>query len=63
MRGPVTIISPRFDALWFAGLGAVQSGNKAEARQLWQRLVERLPPGSKEQAQVQQRLDQLKATN
>jgi cytochrome c-type biogenesis protein CcmH len=64
VMGQVLKLDPNeHDALWFAGLGAVQSGNKAEARQLWQRLVERLPPGSKEQAQVQQRLDQLKATN
>lgn len=64
VMGQVLKLDPNeHDALWFAGLGAVQAGNKAEARQLWQRLVERLPPGSKEQAQVQQRLDQLKATN
>ncbi|MCS4504234.1 hypothetical protein KBTX_00457 [wastewater metagenome] len=34
------------DALWFAGLAAVQAGEAGRARSLWQRLLSELPPGS-----------------
>lgn len=34
------------DALWFAGLAAVQAGDVGRARALWRRLLSELPPGS-----------------
>jgi cytochrome c-type biogenesis protein CcmH len=48
------------DALWFVGLAEAEAGRRAAAVALWQRLVERLPPGSKEHHEVQAQIDRLK---
>ncbi|MBF0140807.1 MAG: tetratricopeptide repeat protein [Magnetococcales bacterium] len=47
------------DALWFLGGVAVQSGAVEEARDYWQRLLERLPPGDPNREMVLQALTEL----
>jgi len=52
------------DALWFVGLAEAEAGNRLAAIALWQRLLNRLPDGSKEREQVQAQIEKLKqATN
>ncbi|HEX9466736.1 MAG TPA: c-type cytochrome biogenesis protein CcmI [Alphaproteobacteria bacterium] len=48
------------DALWFVGLAEAESGNRLAAVALWQRLLDRLPAGSKERDQVQAQIDRTK---
>jgi len=47
------------EGLFFGGLLAVRRGDNAEARDLWSRLVEKLPADSPIRAAVQKRLDVL----
>jgi cytochrome c-type biogenesis protein CcmH len=47
------------DALYFLGLDAAMAGDKAKARTLWTRLLDKLPPDSPARTQVQQQLDGL----
>lgn len=47
------------EGLFFGGLLAVRRGDHAEARDLWSRLVEKLPADSPIRAAVQKRLDAL----
>jgi cytochrome c-type biogenesis protein CcmH len=49
------------DALWFLGLAEAKAGNREAAAQMWTRLLGRLPPDSREHAEVRQRLDDLRA--
>ncbi|OAN48114.1 c-type cytochrome biogenesis protein CcmI [Paramagnetospirillum marisnigri] len=48
------------DALYFVGLDAAMTGDKAKAATLWTRLLETLPPDSPGRGQVQQQIDGLK---
>jgi cytochrome c-type biogenesis protein CcmH len=49
------------DALWFVGLAEAKAGNRDAAAQLWERLLGRLPPDSREYEEVKQRLADLRA--
>jgi cytochrome c-type biogenesis protein CcmH len=49
------------DALWFVGLAEIETGNRAAAIALWQRLVQRLPADSPEGREVRARLERLRA--
>ncbi len=46
-------------ALWHVGLAEAQSGNAAEARALWRRLLALLPPDSPDRAAVNQAIARL----
>ncbi|BBK33919.1 cytochrome c-type biogenesis protein CcmH [Stella humosa] len=46
-------------ALWYLGRAAADAGDPAEARRLWQRLLERLPAGTPARQAVEARLAQL----
>lgn len=50
------------DALYFAGLGARLDGDPAEARRLWTRLLEQLPPDSPQREDLQKQIDALPAS-
>ncbi|BBK40253.1 c-type cytochrome biogenesis protein CcmI [Allostella vacuolata] len=45
--------------LWYLGRAAADAGDPAEARRLWQRLLERLPAGSPARGAVESRLSAL----
>jgi cytochrome c-type biogenesis protein CcmH len=49
------------DALWFVGLAEAKAGNRDTAVQLWERLLDRLPPDSREYAEIKARLAELRA--
>jgi cytochrome c-type biogenesis protein CcmH len=49
-------------ALWLMGLAAFDTGNKAEAEDLWRRLLAQLPPDSIAFTTVKARLDDLTAS-
>ncbi|TAN55286.1 MAG: c-type cytochrome biogenesis protein CcmI [Magnetospirillum sp.] len=61
LMGEVLAIDPgQPDALYFLGLDAAAKGDKARARKLWSRLLDKLPADSPARTQVQQQLDGLK---
>ncbi len=47
------------EALWFLGLDASQRGNRDEARDYWQRLLARMPPGSEGHRMLSEQIDAL----
>jgi cytochrome c-type biogenesis protein CcmH len=49
------------DALWFVGLAEAKAGNRDAAAEMWEKLLSRLPPDSREYAEVKGRLDTLRA--
>lgn len=63
MRRILSIDPNHADALWFVGLAEQRAGNAAAARAHWEKLLTRLPPGSREHDEVQRRLEQLRAAN
>jgi cytochrome c-type biogenesis protein CcmH len=50
------------DALWFVGLAEAKAGHRDVAAQMWERLLGRLPPDSREYEEIKQRLDTLRAS-
>lgn len=63
MRRVLAIDPEHGDALWFVGLAEAEAGQRDAAAALWQRLLDRLPPDSREHAEVKDRLDRLNAAN
>lgn len=56
----ILVVDPdNVDGLWFAGGQAFQAGDTETAAVYWRRLVELLPPGSREAAIVATQLDSL----
>ncbi len=49
----------RAEGLWFLGLAHARAGATDQARAVWQRLLDRLPPGTPARIELQQRLDAL----
>lgn len=47
------------DALFFVGLGAAQQNDPARARELWTRLLPKLPEGSRVRQELEKRLEAL----
>lgn len=61
LMGEVLAIDPsQPDALYFLGIDAAAKGDKAKARKLFTRLMDKLPLDSTARPQVQQQLDALK---
>jgi len=48
------------DALWFVGLAEAKAGHRDVAAQMWERLLGRLPPDSREYEEIKQRLADLR---
>ena len=46
-------------ALWYLGVHAVEDDRRADARTLWQQLLETLPEGSAEAETIRMALDAL----
>jgi cytochrome c-type biogenesis protein CcmH len=61
MRNVLALDANHGDALWFVGVAEMEAGNRAAALDLWQHLVNRLPPQSDERREVQGQIDRLKA--
>ncbi|MBI5164604.1 MAG: c-type cytochrome biogenesis protein CcmI [Magnetospirillum sp.] len=59
MREVVALDAGNADALYFLGVAAAQAGKPAEARALWTRLLQQMPPDSAERAEIQQQIDAL----
>lgn len=59
MEEVLVLDSGQPDALYFLGIDAASRGDKAKARQMWTRLLDRLPLDSQARPQVQQQLDGL----
>ena len=49
----------RLDALWYLGLAAQQQSRTEEAQDLWQTLLDLLPPDSPDAREVKRRLDEI----
>ena len=49
----------RLDAMWYLGLAASQQGRDNEARELWQHLLELIPPDSEDARTLQARIESL----
>lgn len=49
----------RLEAMWYLGLAASQQGRDNEARELWQRLLELIPPDSEDARTLQARIESL----
>lgn len=60
MREVLTLAPDNGDAMYFVGLAEAQAGRPAKAKALWTRLLDKLPPGSQERAQVEQMIGTLK---
>ncbi len=48
------------DALWFTGVAEAEAGRRAAAVALWQRLIDRLPQGSPERAEIETEIERLR---
>ena len=59
MRRVLRLDGARQEALWVVGLADASQGNKAEAVELWTKLLAELDPGSTRYRQVKRRLDNL----
>lgn len=59
MRKVLTLAPDNMEALWFVGDAEAAAGNRTLAKSLWEKIVPQLPEGSRERAQVQQRIDSL----
>ncbi len=49
----------RLEAMWYLGLAASQQGRDNEARELWQHLLELIPPDSEDARTLQARIESL----
>ncbi len=47
------------DALWYLGLAASEADDRTEAAKLWRRLLQQLPAGSPERANLESRIEAL----
>ena len=47
------------EAMWYLGLAASQQGRHSEARELWQHLLELVPPDSEDARTLQARIESL----
>lgn len=59
MRKVLALAPANMEALWFVGDAEAAAGNKDVAKAMWGKIVPQLPEGSRERAQVQQRIDAL----
>ena len=61
MNDALRVDADNVDALWFAGIGALQSGEEETALAHWQRLLDLLPTDSEEYTIVKGQVGQLTA--
>jgi cytochrome c-type biogenesis protein CcmH len=59
MRDVLAKDPDNLEALWFLGLDAVRDGDRAAARDYFDRAISQLPPGSEERASLQSEIDRL----
>lgn len=59
MKDVLRLEPENVDALYFVGIAEAQAGNKSKARALWTKVVNQLPEGSEDRADVQKQIDAL----
>ena len=59
MREVLAIDGESVDALYFVGLAEAQAGHAAKARELWTKLMDKLPADSSDRTQVAKQLQAL----
>jgi cytochrome c-type biogenesis protein CcmH len=60
LRQALAVDATNRDALWLLGLDAMTTGHKADAQELWSRLIAQFKPGDPEHTLLKARLDALK---